>query len=149
MEHLLGSGGRGGAATTESTTARMGVSRRNTENQARVNLQLGAELAGRSTLLGGGSTSTVETSAVTTLATLTVTTVTAGATVVTTGHATGRSVGAGSLNVGRGDNLGGEVEPLAEEGKTLLSQSVVVVLPRELGLDEALGGERLASLDDL
>lgn len=113
-------------------------------------LQLGAELAGRSTLLGGGSTSAVETSPVTTLATLTVgTTVTAGATVVTTGHATGRGVGAGSLDVGGGNDLGGEVEPLAEVGKTLLSQSVVVVLPRELGLDESLGGERLASLDDL
>lgn len=51
--------------------------------------------------------------------------------------------------MGGGDDLGGEVEPLAEVGKTGLSQGVVVVLPRELGLDESLGGKGLASLDDL
>lgn len=53
------------------------------------------------------------------------------------------------LDVGGGDNLGGEVEPLAEVVKTLGGEDVVVVLPRELGLDEAAGVQRLASLDDL
>lgn len=38
---------------------------------------------------------------------------------------------------------------LAEVVKTLGGEGVVVVLPRELGLDEALGGEGLHSLDDL
>lgn len=31
----------------------------------------------------------------------------------------------------------------------LVGKSVVIVLPRKLGLDEALGGQRLHSLDDL
>ena len=75
------------------------------------------------------------------------------------------------LDVGGRDNLSGEVEPFAEVVKTLniirqkLSfhitlfslhaktylggEGVVVVLPRELGLDVATGVQRLASLDDL
>ena len=53
------------------------------------------------------------------------------------------------LDVGGGDNLGGEVEPLAEVVKTLGGESVVVVLPRELGLDVAARVQRLKSLDDL
>jgi hypothetical protein len=106
-------------------------------------LQLGPELAGGTALL-------VEPSPVTALAVTTVTTVAAGATaLVTTAHAGGRNVGAGLLDVGGRDDLGGEVEPLAEVGETGLSQGVVVVLPRELGLDVAPGGERLARLDDL
>ena len=58
-------------------------------------------------------------------------------------------MGAGLLDVGGRDNLGGEMEPLAEVGETGLSQGVVVVLPRELSLEVAAAGERLASLDDL
>lgn len=53
------------------------------------------------------------------------------------------------LDVGGGDNLSGEVEPLAEVVKTLGGEGVVVVLPRELGLDEAAGVQRLQSLNDL
>jgi hypothetical protein len=41
------------------------------------------------------------------------------------------------------------VEELAEVGETLVGEGVVVVLPRELGLDEALGSEGLHRLDDL
>lgn len=52
------------------------------------------------------------------------------------------------LDVGGGNNLGGEVKPFAEVVETLGGQGVVVVLPRELGLDIAAGGEGLASLDD-
>lgn len=48
-----------------------------------------------------------------------------------------------------GDDLRRKVEELSEVVKTLGSEGVVVVLPRELGLDEALGGERLHGLDDL
>jgi len=51
--------------------------------------------------------------------------------------------------VGLGHNLGGEVEPLAEVGETLVGEGVVVPLPRELGLDESLGSEGLHALDDL
>lgn len=40
-------------------------------------------------------------------------------------------------------------EPFAEELETLVGEGVVVVLPRELGLDEALGGQALHSLDNL
>lgn len=90
------------------------------------------------------------------VATLTVTTVTSTATaaegsslaLALAEHAAGRSVGALLLDVGGGDNLGGKVKPLAEVVETLGGQGVVVVLPRELGLDIAAGGERLAGLDD-
>jgi hypothetical protein len=52
------------------------------------------------------------------------------------------------LDVGSRDNLGGEVQPLPEVVETLGGQGVVVVLPRELGLDVAARGQGLASLDD-
>lgn len=52
------------------------------------------------------------------------------------------------LNVCRGDDLGGEVKPLPEVVNTLGGQGVVVVLPRESGLDIATGVEGLAGLDD-
>jgi len=58
-------------------------------------------------------------------------------------------VGSLLLDVRRGDNLSGQMEPFAQVIKTLGSQGVVVVLPGELGLEVAAGGERLASLDDL
>ena len=57
-------------------------------------------------------------------------------------------MGALLLDVRRGDDLGGEVQPLAEVVETLGGQGVVVVLPRELSLDIAARSERLASLDD-
>jgi hypothetical protein len=63
-------------------------------------------------------------------------------------HAAGRSVGALLLDVGGGNNLGGEVKPFAQVVETLGRQGVVVVLPRELGLDVAAGGKGLASLND-
>lgn len=53
------------------------------------------------------------------------------------------------LDVCGRDNLSREVKPFAEEVETLGGESVVVPLPRELGLEESTGGERLASLDDL
>lgn len=52
------------------------------------------------------------------------------------------------LDVGGRDNLGGEVQPLPEVVETLGGQGVVVVLPRELGLDVAARGQGLAGLDD-
>jgi len=58
-------------------------------------------------------------------------------------------VGALLLDVGLRDDLGGEVEPLAEVVETLRGEGVVVPLPRELGLEVAAGGEGLAGLDDL
>ena len=51
--------------------------------------------------------------------------------------------------MGLGDNLAGEVEVFSEVGESLVGEGVVVVLPRELGLNESLGGERLHRLDDL
>ena len=53
------------------------------------------------------------------------------------------------LNVRSGDNLSGKVEPFTEVVETLRSESVVVVLPRELSLDIAAGGERLAGFDNI
>jgi hypothetical protein len=63
-------------------------------------------------------------------------------------HATGRSVRSLLLDVGGRNDLSGKVEPFAEVVEALGGQGVVVVLPRELSLDIAAGGERLASLDD-
>lgn len=51
------------------------------------------------------------------------------------------------LDVGRRDNLSREMEPLAEVVKTLGGEGVVVVLPRELGLEVTTRSERLAGLD--
>lgn len=51
--------------------------------------------------------------------------------------------------MGLGDNTLGKVEVLSEVLNTLVGEGVVVVLPRELGLDETLGGQRLESLDDV
>lgn len=98
------------------------------------------ELAGGTTLLA------LLAAAVTTLTGNTGTTL---ATLLTTEHATRGSVGTLLLDVGSGDNLGGKVQPLAEVVQTLGGEGVVVVLPRELGLDEAPGVQGLASLDDL
>lgn len=53
------------------------------------------------------------------------------------------------LDVRSWDNLSGKVEPFSEVVKTLGGEGVVVVLPRELGLDVATGGERLAGLDNV
>jgi hypothetical protein len=53
------------------------------------------------------------------------------------------------LDVGRRDNLSWQVKPFAEVVETFGGQGVVVVLPRELGLEVTARGERLASLDDL
>ena len=53
------------------------------------------------------------------------------------------------LDVGRWDNLSGQVKPFAEVIKTFGGQGVVVVLPCELRLEVAARGEGLAGLDDL
>lgn len=76
-------------------------------------------------------------------------TVTAGAAALAGAVAGGPAGGAGGLHVRLGHDLAGEVEELAEVGETLVGEGVVVVLPRELGLDEALGREGLHRLDDL
>jgi hypothetical protein len=68
-------------------------------------------------------------------------------TTITTHHAARGRVRALLLDVRGGHDLGGQVEPLAEVVETLGGEGVVVVLPRELGLDEAARGERLAGLD--
>ena len=53
------------------------------------------------------------------------------------------------LDVSRRDDLSGEVQPFAQVLEAFGSQSVIVVLPGESGLEVATRGERLASLDDL
>jgi hypothetical protein len=72
---------------------------------------------------------------------------------VTTGSVTsvsGRSTsGSGRLHVSLGNDLRWDVEELSEVGETLVGEGVVVPLPRELGLDESLGGQGLHGLDDL
>lgn len=52
------------------------------------------------------------------------------------------------LDVGSRNDLSGEVKPFAQVVETLGGQGVVVVLPRELGLDVAAGVEGLKSLDN-
>ena len=50
--------------------------------------------------------------------------------------------------MGSWDNLSWEVQVLSEVLKTLVGEGVVVPLPAELGVDEALGGQGLHNLDD-
>ena len=122
---------RGGtAATAEATTGELGV-----EATRGTTLLLLAILA-----------TAVATLAVTTGATTATTTALV---VSATEHAARRGVRALLLDVGLGNDLGGEVEPLAEVVKTLGGEGVVVPLPRELGLEVAAGSQGLASLDDL
>lgn len=65
------------------------------------------------------------------------------------GSRPGGSLGPSGLLVGLGDNLGGQVQVLAQVVQTLGGEGVVVPLPRELGLDVSLGGKGLHGLDDL
>jgi hypothetical protein len=53
------------------------------------------------------------------------------------------------LDMGRGDDLGGQVEPFAEIIETFWCEGIVVVLPGELSLEVATGGQGLAGFDDL
>lgn len=64
-------------------------------------------------------------------------------------HAARGGMGPLLLDVGSRDNLGGQVKPLPEVVETLGGEGVVVVLPRELGLDVAARGQGLAGLDDV
>ena len=52
-----------------------------------------------------------------------------------------------ALDVRRRNDLGRQVEPLAEIIKTLSRKGVVVVLPREARLEVAARRERLAGVD--
>jgi hypothetical protein len=70
-------------------------------------------------------------------------------TIITTHHATRRSVRALLLDVGCWDDLGGEMKPLSEIVEAFRREGVVVPLPGELGLEVAAGGQGLAGLDDL
>lgn len=116
-------------ATAEATTGELGVE----------------ATRGTTLLLLAILTAAVATLAVATGATTSTTTALA----VTTEHAARGSVRALLLDVGLGDDLGGEVQPLAEVVKTLGGEGVVVPLPGELGLEVAAGSQGLASLDDL
>lgn len=51
--------------------------------------------------------------------------------------------------MGGRDDLSWEVEPFSEVVKALWGEGVVVVLPGELGLEVASGGEGLSCLYDL
>jgi hypothetical protein len=105
---------------------------------AEATAEAGSELARGTTLLGLLLTATVATLTGSTGATLAL---------LTTHHAARGGVRTLLLDVGSGNNLGGKVEPLAEVVKTLGGEGVVVVLPRELGLDKAAGVQGLAGLD--
>jgi hypothetical protein len=102
--HLRGRS-RGGstAATAEATT------------------ELGVELARGGTLLALASVTATVLAA---LAVATGTTTAAAGTLLAAEHAAGGSVGALLLDVGLGDDLGGEVEPLAEVVEALGGEAV-------------------------
>jgi hypothetical protein len=117
-------------------------------SKPRANLQLRSKVARRTALLALTSlTAPVAALPVTTVATATA--AEPPLTALLAQHATGRGVRPLLLNVGSRNDLGGEVQPLAEVVETLGGESVVVVLPRELGLDVAAGGQGLAGLDDI
>jgi hypothetical protein len=114
------------------------------------NSQLRSELSRWCTLLALSSiTSSVASLTISVTATATASTERLSLTVITTHHSARRSVGSLLLDVRSWDNLSGKVEPFSEVVKTLGGEGVVVVLPRELGLDVATGGERLAGLDNV
>lgn len=114
---------------------------------AKATTELWVEAAWSTTLLVLAElAAAVATLAVTTwAATATTTTLT----VLAAHHAAWRSVRALLLDVGLGDDLGWEMEPLAEVVEALGGEGVVVPLPRELGLEVAARGKGLAGLDDL
>jgi hypothetical protein len=118
--------------------------RGSTTSTSEATAELGLELAGGTALaLLAGITSSVSLT-VTTTATVTATAASTAVAVVAAHHAARGRVSALLLDVRVGHNLSGEVEPFAEVVETLGGKGVVVVLPREAGLDEAAGGERLA-----
>lgn len=53
------------------------------------------------------------------------------------------------LDVGSGDDFSGQMEPFTEIVEALRGEGVVIVLPREAGLEVAARGEGLAGLDHL
>jgi len=119
-----------------------------------MNLQLRSKLSRWCTLLALASITSAVTSL--TVASISITTTATTSTerltfalTLTTHHATRRSVRSLLLDVRSGDNLGGKVEPFAEVVETFRCESIVVILPRELGLDIATGSEGLAGLDDV
>ena len=69
--------------------------------------------------------------------------------IVAAHHALGRRVRALLLDVRRGHDLGGQVQPFAQVVETLGREGVVVPLPGELRLEVAARGEGLAGFDDL
>lgn len=114
-----------------------------------MNSQLRSELSRWCTLLALSSIpSPVATLAIATVPTATTATKGLPLTLTITAHHAARGrVRTLLLDVRRGHDLSRQVEPLAEVVQTLGGEGVVVVLPRELGLDVAARGERLAGLD--
>ena len=124
-------------------------SRSSTTSTSKATTELGLELArGTALALLALVTASVTVTVAAAVTTTSTTAATAPLAVVTTEHASGRSR-ALLLDMGLGNNLGGEVEPFTEVVKTLGGEGVVVPLPGELGLEVAAGGQGLASLDDL
>jgi hypothetical protein len=113
---------------------------------------LRSELSRWSTLLtlSSGVTSAVITTVTTITVTATTSTTTTkwlALTLTLAHHSTWRSVGSLLLDVSCWNDLSWEMKPLAEVVETLWGEGVVVVLPGELSLDIATGGEGLKSLD--
>jgi hypothetical protein len=106
--------------------------------------ELGLELARGAALSLLASITAAVALAVAATATVATTAAATTVTVVTAHHAARGSVRALLLDVRVGHNLSGQVEPFAEVVEALGGEGVVVVLPREAGLDEAARGERLA-----
>jgi len=125
-------------------------SRSSTASPAEATTELGLELARGSALsLLASVTAAVAVTVTTTVTATSTTAATTALTVVTAAeHTPGRSR-ALLLDVGLGNDLGGEVEPFTEVVETLGGEGVVVPLPREAGLEVTARGQRLASLDDV
>ena len=124
-------------------------SRSSTTSTSKATTELGLELArGTALSLLASVTAAVAVAVTTTVTTTSTTASTTALTVVTAEHTPGRSR-ALLLDVGLGNDLGREVEPFAEVVETLRGEGVVVVEPRELGLDVASRVQGLHRLDDL
>jgi len=132
--------GRSTAATTESTT------------ESRCEFTRSTAFLALTTIITT-TISTLAVATITTVASITTwaatTSSTALTTVVTTHHTTRRSMAALLFDMRSWHDLSGQVKPFAQVVEALGGESVVVVLPGELGLEVAAGGEGLASLDDV
>jgi hypothetical protein len=115
----------------------------------RCDIQLRREFARCTFLALSRISSPISTFPITSVTTSTASSATSPLSIITSHHTSWRCMRTLLLDVCGRHNLGGKVEPFTEVIKPLGGESVVVVLPRELSLEERPGGQGLACFDNL